>query len=251
MTIQQSNKAPDLSLVLACYDEEQILERSVKEIFHVLDAIQWTSEVIFVEDASCDQTSALIDRILRQNPGRALRKLTHIKNVGRGGTVSDGMRAANGRLVGFIDIDLEVSPRYILPCLIALEQGYDVATARRVYQFDLRSVHRQLMSLSYRTLVRWWLDTPLQDTETGYKFFRRQSILPLLDQIVDRRWFWDTEIMLRAQLAGLTIIEIPALHERSRNKTSTVKLFRDSLRHIRNLYRFRSIVRKLKKKPAP
>lgn len=248
MTTDEPDARPALSLVLACYNEESILEHSVKEIFHVLDAIRWTSEIIFVDDASRDQTSSIVDRLLCDNPNRALRQLKHINNVGRGGTVSDGIRAANGDFVGFIDIDLEVPPRYILPCLTALEQGCDVATALRVYRFDLRSLHRQLMSLGYRRLVRSWLGMPLRDTETGYKFFRRRSILPLLDQVVDRGWFWDTEIMVRAQLAGLAIIEIPALHERC-HKKSTVKLFRDSLRHIGKLYRFRGIVRKLRTRP--
>jgi polyisoprenyl-phosphate glycosyltransferase len=62
--------SPDLSLVLACYNEENILERSVSEIFQVLDALRWTSEVIFVDDASRDRTKDIIDRILRENPTR-------------------------------------------------------------------------------------------------------------------------------------------------------------------------------------
>src|SRR5215208_7211264 len=59
---------PDLSLVLACYNEERILESSVDEILQVLDTLNLTSEVIFVDDASQDQTSGIIDRILQSNP---------------------------------------------------------------------------------------------------------------------------------------------------------------------------------------
>jgi hypothetical protein len=87
--------------------------------------------------------------------------------VGRGGTVSDGIRVACGRFVGFIDVDLEVHARYILPCLIALEQGYDVATALRIYKLHLRSLHRHIMSRGYHALLRWRLGLPLEDTETG------------------------------------------------------------------------------------
>ena len=103
--------SPDLSLVLACYNEERILERSVDEIFLVLDALRSTSEVIFVDDGSGDRTRSVINRLLLDNPKRDLRKIEHVRNLGRGRTVSDGIRAARGRFVGFIDVDLEVPAR--------------------------------------------------------------------------------------------------------------------------------------------
>jgi hypothetical protein len=150
-----------------------------------------------------------------------------------------------------IDVDLEVEPRYILPCLIALEQGYDVATALRIYKLRLDSLHRHAMSRVYQSLLRWQLDVPLKDTETGYKFFRRDRILPVLDQVLDRRWFWDTEIIVLAYVAGLRIIEIPALFEHRWDKPSSVKLFRDSIRHFQGLRRFNCAVSELKDKPRP
>lgn len=238
--------SPDLSLVLACYNEQTILERNVGEIFRVLDALRWTSEVIFVDDGSRDLTSSIIDRILADHPTRHLHKLQHADNVGRGGAASDGIRASRGCFVGFIDVDLEVKANYILPCVLALEQGYDVATALRIYKPDLSSLHRHVMSRGYRTLVRWRLDVPLMDTETGYKFFRRDRILPVLDKVSDRGWFWDTETMLMAYLAKLQIIEIPALFERRTDRPSSVRVFRDSLLHFKKLNQFSRVISKLR-----
>jgi glycosyltransferase involved in cell wall biosynthesis len=226
---------PDLSLVMACYNEESILDYSVGEVFRVLDALRSTTEVIFVDDASRDQTSAAIDRIIANNPQRDLRKIEHARNVGRGGTVSDGIRAARGRFVGFIDLDLEVRAEYILPCLLALQQGYDVATALRIHKLRISWLHRLVMSHGYRTLLRWRLNLPLKDTEAGYKFFRRDRIFPLLDKVRDQGWFWDTEIMVQAHLAGLRIIEIPAVYQRRTDKASSVKIIRDSIQHFRRL----------------
>ncbi len=239
---------PDLSLVLACYNEERILESSVGEIFRVLDALRSNTEVIFVDDASRDRTSAAIDRVLAAHPNRDLSKIEHGQNVGRGGAVSTGIRAARGRFVGFIDLDLEVKAQYILPCLLALEQGYDVATAMRIQKLQLSRPHRYVMSRGYRALLKWRLDLPLKDTETGYKFFRRDRILPVLEMVRDQRWFWDTEIMVQAYFAGLRIIEIPALYHRRTDKPSSVRIFRDSLRHLHGLRRFSRLVSKLKDK---
>jgi dolichol-phosphate mannosyltransferase len=239
---------PDLSLVLACYNEEKILEHSTDEIFHVLDALRWSSEVIFVDDNSVDETRRVIDRIRNANPDRELSLLQHNGNLGRGASVSDGMKMARGRFVGFIDVDLEVPARYILPCVLALERGYDVATAQRIYKLRLQSFHRVIISHGYRTLFRWRLGVPLSDTETGYKFFRRDGILPILDRVNDPRWFWDTEVMVHAYLAGLRIIEIPALFEHRFDKPSSVALWHDSLEHFRKLQRFSRVVANMKDK---
>lgn len=226
---------PDLSLILACYNEEGILEQRTGKIFEALDRLGLGIEVIFVDDASLDETGRLIDRILVENPGRHLRKIAHLHNTGRGGAVSDGIRAAGGNLVGFIDVDLEVKADYIAPCVRALEQGYDVATARRIYKIQPGSLHRQIMSRGYSVLVRWQTAVPLLDTETGFKFFRRDRILPVLDQVHDQGWFWDTEIMVQAHRAGLRIIEIPTPFERCTDKASSVRIWRDSLNQYRKL----------------
>jgi glycosyltransferase involved in cell wall biosynthesis len=177
------------------------------------------------------------------NPHRTLRKIVHQANVGRGGTVTEGMREARGRYVGFIDIDLEVHARYLLPCLLALDAGYDVATALRVYRFTVRSIDRYVLSRGYRWLMRQLLQVDLQDTETGFKLFRRDRILPVLDACQDRGWFWDTEVMVRSQRAGLRIAEIPALFVRRFDKQSSVNALRDSIEYFMKLWRFRRVAR--------
>jgi glycosyltransferase involved in cell wall biosynthesis len=239
----------DFSLVVACYNEEPLLEASMAATFEVLDALKWTSEVIFVDDASRDRTREAIDRIVAAHPDRALRVILHPSNVGRGGTVTDGIRAAHGRLVGFIDIDLEVHARYLLPCLLALEAGADVATAQRIYRFQWRSADRYLMSRGYLWIMQRAIGVPVRDTETGFKLFRRDRILPVLDRCEDRGWFWDTEVMVRAHAAGLRIVEVPALFLRRFDKQSSVRPLHDSIDYLRKLWRFRATARALRRSP--
>ena len=91
--------------------------------------------------------------------------------------MTDGFRAARGEITGFLDVDLEVHARYIPSLVRAIEQGADVATVRRIYAFQLGSLDRYVMSRGYSWLVRWLLGVPIRDTETGYKFFRRERLL--------------------------------------------------------------------------
>ena len=236
----------DLSLVIACYNEELILEASIEETLRVLDLLKLSTEIIFVDDASRDGTRLIIDRIMAAHPNRLMRKIEHPQNVGRGGTVTDGFRAARGDLIGYLDIDLEVHVRYLVPCVAALQQGYDVATALRVYKFYWRSIDRYVMSKGYRWLMRRLLKLTLEDTETGFKFFRRDRILPVLDATADRGWFWDTEVMARAEAAGLRIIEIPALFIRRFDKQSTLNPLADTIDYLGKLWRFRRVMRGLR-----
>jgi glycosyltransferase involved in cell wall biosynthesis len=240
-------KKLDLTLVLACYNEEPLIEDSVEQIIEVLDGSPWSYEIIFVDDCSRDRTRELIDQLIARYPHHEMRRIFHEQNVGRGGTVMEGMRVGRGEIVGFIDIDLEVHARYIPSCVRAIEKGADVATGLRTYKFYWHSVDRYLMSRGYVRLMQWLLDVPLKDTETGFKFFRKKRILPISDEIEDTRWFWDTEVMVRSYLRGLNIQEIPVLFVRRFDKQSTVQPLSDTLKYFVKLWRFRSTVQRLRR----
>lgn len=234
-----SAPAPYLSLVLACYNEAEHLAASFDEIRDTLEQARWPFEVIFVDDLSHDGTRDVLRGIVAANPGLELRLLLHERNKGRGGTVTDGFRIARGEIAGYVDVDLEVHCRYIPSLVRAIEKGADIATLRRIYAFQLRALGRYFMSRGYSWLVRRLLGLRYHDTETGYKFFRRTAVLPLLDEVEDQGWFWDTEFMARAQRRGLSVVEVPGAYVRREDKTSTVHGLSDSLVYLGRLLRFR------------
>ena len=233
----------DLSLVLACYNEEVVIEDSVNQIVEVLDNTRYSYEIIFVDDCSADRTRMLIDEVIQRYPYHRMTKILHEQNKGRGGTVSDGIRAAAGEVAGFIDIDLEVHARYVPSCVQAVKDGADIAVGRRIYKLNLRSLDRYVLSAGYVWLVQRLLGVDLNDTETGYKFFRRERILPILDEIEDQHWFWDTEVMVRSYYKQHKIAEIPCLFLRRFDKPSTVSPLADTIDYFRKLWRFRETVR--------
>ncbi len=234
---------PHLSLVLACYNEAPHLRESFAEIRDTLEHAGSSFEVVFVDDHSRDATPQVLDEIVATHPRLDLRVIRHDRNRGRGATVTDGFRAARGEIAGYLDVDLEVHCRYIPSLVRAIERGADVATVRRIYAFQLRSLDRYFMSRGYSLLVRQLLGVRFRDTETGYKFFRRETVLPVLDEIEDAGWFWDTEFMVRAARRGLTIVEVPGAYIRREDKASTVRGVRDSVRYFAALLRFRRRLR--------
>src|SRR5262245_38443217 len=230
---------PLLSVVLACYNEEPVLLASVAEIRATLEGLHAPYELLFVDDGSRDATRELLRSLPERNGNGSTRVIRHERNQGRGATVSDGFRAAAGEFAGYLDLDLEVHCRYIPSLVAELQRGADVATVRRIYALQPASLDRYLMSRGYSFLVRKLLDTSLHDTETGYKFFRREAALPVLDAIQDPGWFWDTEFMLRAERRGLRIVEVPGAYVRRYDKRSSVQGLRDSLAYFRRLLAFR------------
>jgi hypothetical protein len=147
---------------------------------------------------------------------------------------------ARGRMVGFLDIDLEVHARYIPSMLLAIEHdGYDIGTAYRIYKIPSGPFTRHILSIGYRRLVRYFLRTNLLDTESGFKFFNRDRILPIVDVCKNRGWFWDTEVMVLSEKNNLRIKEIPCLFIRQEDKVSTVKVIPDTMDYFRNLWKFR------------
>lgn len=234
---------PHVSVVVACYNEEPHLAESFAEIVATMDDMRRPYEVVFVDDCSRDRTRDVIRDIVAAHPEVQTQVLLHEKNKGRGGTVTDGFRAARGAIAGYLDVDLEVHSRYIPSLVRAIEKGADVAVVRRIYAFQLRSLDRYFMSRGYSWLVRRLLGVDFKDTESGYKFFRRDAVLPVLDEIEDQGWFWDTEFMVRSARRGLRIAEVPGAYLRRYEKKSTVSGLRDSVDYFLKLVQFRRALR--------
>lgn len=230
---------PDLTVVIPCYQEAPHLKGSVAELRRVLDAAGLSYELVFVDDASTDATPALIRELCA---GRTdARAVFHERNRGRGAAFKTGFAQARGRVAGFLDIDLEVHPSHVPALVETLLRGEaDVATGLRTYAMSQTGgLVREVLSRGYRLLCRFLLGTLVKDSETGCKFFLRETASAVVLESRDDGWFWDTEVMSRSALAGLRIRELPVLFVRRADKRSTVRIWRDSWRYFRSLLAFR------------
>lgn len=236
---------PMISLVIPCYREEGHLLASYERIVEILELSRYPFEIIFVDDVSPDRTRDVIQRIVAKDP--RTRAIYHEKNKGRGGAVTTGVHVSRGPIVGFIDIDLEVDAVYIPMLALEIERGADVAYGYRYYNLRTDTAFRWFSTKGYLRASAIILGQPRRDTESGYKFFRREKILPILAQCENQRWFWDTEVVTRAAKAGLIVTSRPVLFRRRPEKASTVDFFRDVPEQILELWRFRQ---KLKTMPT-
>ena len=230
--------SPQLSVVLPCYNEEGLFRESVARIREVLENSRYSYEIIFVDDASKDGTVSLIRSHCLKYAN--MRAIYHTKNRGRGQTVADGLKESRGIASGYMDIDCEVSPVYI-PSMVSriLKNQADVVIGRRFYRTSPRAVVREVLSRGYQWLSNKLIGTGGMDTETGYKFFNRKKILPVLRSVRHTGWFWDTEIMVYAIRHGLRIIEEPVLFLRRFDKVSSVNIIKDTIDYMIQLWALR------------
>lgn len=230
------------SLILPCYNEGPTFERSVEKIVSELKKLKGGWEIIFVEDKSGDSTREKVEKLHKEIINSKL--ILHKVNVGRGGSVRDGIAAASGEICGFIDVDCEISPTYIPIFMDEVEKGNDMVIATRYYENRPYAIFRAVSSKVYSLMVSTILNAPFKDTEAGFKFFRRNKITPVLSKTRDKGWFFDTEICMLAHFGGLKISQIPVLFIRREDKKSTVRLIPDSIEYFKKLLEFRSRYRK-------
>lgn len=231
----------DLSIVVACYNEEPYLQESIDEIESVMNRTKYSYQLIFIDDGSQDETRSIIEKICQNKDNYSY--YFHPKNIGRGGTVKEGLMKSQSQYAGFLDIDLEVHARYIPSMIRVLEEGFDVATAHRYYDmtqvFQLKEIVRNFLSYVYRLIVKKYLKLNVCDSETGYKFFKKETMDAIIGQTKNNGWFWDTEVMALAQFSQKKIREIPCLFLRRKDKKSTVKIFKDVRQYLSAIKRFR------------
>ena len=232
-----------LSLIIPCYNEGATFESSVRLIIKELGGLKKSYELIFVEDKSTDDTKLAVEKIIKSE--KNCRAVYHPRNRGRGASVTDGIKEARGKIVGFMDVDCEISPFYIPLFIREIENGADMVIGTRFYESSAKSLTRVIASKSYALISKTLLGLPFEDTEAGYKFFDREKILPVLKNTKDPGWFWDTEISARAYQAGLRIKQLPVLFTKRGDKKSTVNLFTDSITYAKRLLAFRAKYQRL------
>lgn len=231
--------APKLvSIILPCYNESGHLLKSIRALLEESKKFSFPFEFIFVEDKSTDDTREVLQKVeLDFKNGQFV---YHEKNQGRGAAVKSGFAAAKGDIVGFIDIDLEVSPRYITEFVEAL-RDHDVAIANRKYYSDsvAKALVRDTLSDYYHSLSKKVLKHGFSDTEAGYKFFRKEPLIPFFNSSSDDHWFWDTEFIMFCFNNKLKVAEVEVDFLRDNSKKSTVKVVSDSFYYLRKLLRYK------------
>lgn len=206
----QGDSETVVSVVLPAYNEEATIELTIKETINTLDSFLETDEyeVIVAEDGCDDRTPEIVERFAEKND--CVRHFHSRERLGRGGALTASFRQANGDVLVYFDTDLATDMDHLEQLVESIRsEGYDVATGSRwLPDSDAsRPVDRKGASWFYNRLVRLFLRSELRDHQCGFKAFRKDALLELLASVKNEYWFWDTEVLVRAQLRGYDVKE--------------------------------------------
>jgi uncharacterized protein (TIRG00374 family) len=202
----------EVSVALPAYNEAETIERTVEVTLETLAAFlpDGSYEVIVAEDGCEDRTPEIASRLAEADD--RVRHVHSNERLGRGGALERAFRESEGDVLVYFDTDLATDMRHLQELIESVRSGeYDVATGSRRIPGDRqeREPERGVASTGYNTLVRLFLRSPLYDHQCGFKAFDRAALLELLDDVEDDHWFWDTEVLVRAQRAGYDVREFP------------------------------------------
>jgi uncharacterized membrane protein YbhN (UPF0104 family) len=221
-------RAVEVSVVLPAYNEEDTIERTVEVSLETLASFlpAGSFEVIVAEDGCDDRTPEIASRMAETD--ERVRHVHSDERLGRGGALEYAFRQADGETLVYFDTDLATDMQHLEELVESIRtEGYDVATGSRWIPGDAadRPARRGIPSKGFNTLVRVFLRSDVKDHQCGFKAFDREALLSLLDDVEDDHWFWDTEVLVRAQRSGYDVNEFAV--EWTPRGDSKVDLVRD------------------------
>jgi glycosyltransferase involved in cell wall biosynthesis len=202
--------APDVEIVIPVYNEQRILAKSVRELHdYLLRETAIPFAITIADNASTDATLELARSLSRELPEV---QVLHLERKGRGRALRAAWSTSDADVVAYMDVDLSTDlsalPQLLQPLLggrADLAIGSRLAPGAAV----TRGAKRELISRSYNLLLHALLGTGFSDAQCGFKAGRREIIQTLLEEVEDDAWFFDTELLYRAQRNRLTIHEVP------------------------------------------
>lgn len=202
-----------LDIVIPVYNEEVDLEHSITRLQEFLEAncpYQW--QIVVADNASTDRTPEIAQRLEAQRPG-AVRYL-RLPQKGRGRALRRAWLESKADVACYMDVDLSTDLAHLMPLVEPLIQGeMHVAIGSRLMKGSEvidRPPLREFTSRVYNLLIGLMFPgRSFVDAQCGFKAVSRKAIHELVPQIKDNAWFFDTELLLRAEAAGYRIHQVP------------------------------------------
>ena len=226
---------PDLSLVLPCYNEEDVIRNTASRLIKAFSGEDILLELILVDNGSKDLTGEIIDQMIAD--GWPIKKVVVTVNQGYGNGILQGLKVCRGKFVGYMCADGQVDAADV-------RKVYDIAAhARSPYlvkvrrRFRMDGFTRKIVSIIYNGLtVVMFGGLGSIDINGNPKILPGEYLERM--HLQSRDWFIDAETMIKAKRLGLDVFEMNVIAQmreggKSNVHSSTIKEF------IGNLIRYR------------
>jgi putative flippase GtrA len=209
-----------VDVVIPVYNEQATLVRSVDEVARYLRGrLPYSARITVADNASTDGTWDLAASLAQVNavarradPTIPEVRAVRLEQKGRGRALRQVWLESDADVLAYMDVDLSTHLD-ALPALIApLVSGHSqLAIGTRLARTShvQRGLKREVISRCYNQLLRRTMSARFSDAQCGFKAITATAARELLPLVEDTGWFFDTELLVLAEHAGLRIYEVP------------------------------------------
>lgn len=234
---------PVLDVVIPVHNEETDLAACVHRLHeHLSTGFPYRFRITIADNASTDRTWAIATGLVEELADVAA---VHLDAKGRGRALRQVWQASDASVLAYMDVDLSTDLAALLPLVAPLISGHsDLAIGTRLARGSrvVRGPKREVISRCYNLVLRASLSAGFSDAQCGFKAIRGDVATRLLPLVHDTAWFFDTEMLVLAERAGLRIHEVPV--DWVDDPDSRVDIVRTAVDDLKGIARLaRSLVR--------
>ncbi|OKK18166.1 glycosyl transferase [Streptomyces sp. CB00455] len=227
---------PVLDVVIPVFNEEKDLGPCVRRLHeHLTRTFPYPFRITVADNASTDRTPEIAGALAEALDGV---RSTRLEEKGRGRALRTVWSASDAPVLAYMDVDLSTDLNALLPLVAPLISGHsDLAIGTRLARSSrvVRGAKREFVSRAYNLLLRSSLAARFSDAQCGFKAIRREVAERLLPLVEDSGWFFDTELLVLAERAGLRIHEVPV--DWVDDPDSTVHIVRTATEDLKGVWR--------------
>ena len=197
-----------ISAVLPAYNEEAIIERTVRHVAGVLSSLASDYEVIVTNDGSRDRTGQILADLQEHEPDLKLCIVTHPTNCGYGAALASGFGAARKDLVFLTDGDKQFDVAELAQFIPSMDAHTDLVIGWRRNRAD--PFMRKLNALGWKLLVNLLFGYTARDVDCAFKLFRRRVWESMT--VHARGATFSAEFLIKARRLGFRLKELPVSH---------------------------------------
>jgi glycosyltransferase involved in cell wall biosynthesis len=240
-TASQPAKTATVDIIIPVYNEERDLPISIEKLRGFLKEncpYKWT--VVVANNASKDRTLDIAKELKAKYPGEV--DFIHLDQKGRGRALKKAWLASKADVVSYMDVDLSTNLSHLMPMIDPLVCGdYHIATGSRLMRGArvTRQPKREFISRCYNLIVKLMFPfRRFSDAQCGFKAMTHKAVQDLIPHIEDNAWFFDSELLLRAEQNGYRVWEVPV--EWIEDLDTRVKIISTAIEDLKGLWRVRT-----------
>lgn len=204
---------PQLSVIVPCYNEQEVIAHTHDRLMAVLSAMEMTFEIIYVDDGSKDQTAALLKNI--QDNSENARVIRLSRNFGHQIAVTAGLDYAEGDAVVLIDADLQDPPEVIPRMVAKWREGFEVVYGQRTSR-EGESAFKVWSARQFYRFINRLSEVPLPLDTGDFRLLDRRAVLAL-------RCMTERHRLLRAMTSWVGFRQVALPYERAKRFAGTSK----------------------------